>query len=150
MDWLSALEGSAVVALDTAPLIYFIEKHPVYAPVITPFFEELDRGSFRVITSTLTLTEVLVHPFRNGKSDLADRYFQILTTSKNLAVLPVSDIIAIEAARLRASRGLRTPDAIQMATALIGGATSFLTNDAGIAPIPGLRIILLDQLIRET
>ena len=52
MDWLNELEGSGV-ALDTAPLIYFIEKHPLYAPVITPFFEALDRGSFRAITSRL-------------------------------------------------------------------------------------------------
>jgi hypothetical protein len=44
--------------LDTAPLIYFIEKHPIYLPLLLPFFEAVERGDIQVVTSTLTLTEV--------------------------------------------------------------------------------------------
>jgi len=43
MEWLGALQGK-VVGLDSAPLIYFIEEHPAYLPLIRPFFESLDAG----------------------------------------------------------------------------------------------------------
>jgi predicted nucleic acid-binding protein len=71
----------------------------------------------------------------------------MLLNTRNLETLPVSPQIAIEAARLRAAYGLKTPDSIQMATAKIGGATSFLSNDSRIATIPGLEVILLDTLL---
>jgi hypothetical protein len=54
MAWVDSLTGK-LIALDTAPLIYFIEEHPIYMPVIEPFFRSLDAGRFQVITSTLTL-----------------------------------------------------------------------------------------------
>lgn len=145
MDWLNALAGSTV-AIDTAPFIYFIENNPTFAQLVAPFFASLDRGEFRGVTSTITLTEVLVHPLRQGNRALAERYFHILTTSRNLVVLPVSDAIASEAAGLRAKHGFKTPDAIQVAAGLMGGASSFLTNDTGLGSIPGMRSIVLDLI----
>lgn len=146
MDWISELRGT-VVALDTAPLIYFIERSPTCFPLVEAFFKAMDGGEFRVITSTLTLTEVLVHPFRTGSYSLAEKYFQILTSSRNIAILPVSDVIAIEAARFRAETGAKAPDAIQLATARIGGAAAFLTNDARFRSAGDCRVIVLDHLM---
>jgi predicted nucleic acid-binding protein len=103
MDWLKQLGGSTV-AIDTAPFIYFIEDNPAFIQLVAPFFVSLDRGEFRAVTSTITLTEVVVHPIRKDNHVLAARYFHILTTSRNLAVLPVSDAIASEAAALRAKK----------------------------------------------
>src|SRR5437764_9547125 len=76
MEWIEALRGT-VVGLDTAPLIYFIEENPSYLHVVRPFFEAVDRGEFRVITSILTLTEVLVHPLRQGDHELAHKGAQL-------------------------------------------------------------------------
>jgi hypothetical protein len=70
MEWLDAFRGT-VVALDTAPLIYLIEENPIYLPIVRPFFERLDLGEFRVVTSVVTLAEVLVHPMRQGDHELA-------------------------------------------------------------------------------
>jgi predicted nucleic acid-binding protein len=148
MEWLRGLVGT-VVGLDTAPLIYFIEKHPTYLPLLLPFFEALDRGDIQVVTSTLTLTEVLVHPYRDGNQALAEQYFHMLLNARNLRTVPLSPAIAAEAARIRAAYQLKTPDAIQLATAKEGGATAFLTNDAGLAGIPGLRLVVLEQVKRE-
>jgi predicted nucleic acid-binding protein len=78
---------------------------------------------------------------------LADQYSVILLSHRNLRTLPVSPEIADEAARLRAAYGMKTPDSIQMATAKIGGATSFFSNDTNIAAIPGLDLILFDRLL---
>jgi len=65
MEWLIQLQGQ-VVGLDTAPLIYFIEQNELYLELVRTFFGAMSRGEFQVITSTLTLTEVLVHPLRSG------------------------------------------------------------------------------------
>ena len=70
MEWIEKLYGTTV-GLDTAPLIYFIEKHPVYLQLVRPFFLDLELGDFEVVTSTLTLTEVLVHPYKFGNQRLA-------------------------------------------------------------------------------
>ena len=57
MEWIEAL-GGTIVCLDTAPLIYLIEENLTFLPVVRPFFEALDRGEFRVVTSVLTLTHL--------------------------------------------------------------------------------------------
>jgi predicted nucleic acid-binding protein len=128
-------------------LIYFVEEHPAYLTYVDPFFEAMERGDIQVVTSTLTLTEVLVHPYKRGDRFLAEEYSRILLTHRHLRALPVSFEIAVEAARLRAAFGSKTPDSIQLATAKIGGATSFFSNDTRIAAIPGLELVLLDWLV---
>lgn len=61
MEWLTALRG-AVVGLDTTPLIYYIEENPDYIGAVQPFSKAIDRGEVHVVTSAVTLLEVLVHP----------------------------------------------------------------------------------------
>ncbi|MEW6772258.1 MAG: PIN domain-containing protein, partial [Bacillota bacterium] len=110
MGWIENLRGEKV-GLDTAPFIYFIEENQTYLPVIRPFFEALDRGSFSGITSAVTLLEVLVQPFRLNDEDTAQRYREILLNARNLKTMAVSPEIAEKAAKLRATYNLRTPDA---------------------------------------
>lgn len=117
MEWLIPLQGQ-VVGLDTAPLIYFIEQNEIYLQPVHDFFQLMSQGEFQVITSTLTLTEVLVHPLRSGNVELAQQYRDIILDQENLTTVSVSIEIAEIAAQLRAMQNLRTPDAIQIATAL--------------------------------
>jgi len=147
MGWVEQLYGE-VVGLDTAPLIYFIEENPVYLHLVDPFFEAVVRGEIRVVTSALILTEVLSHPIKRKDHLLAQRYSDLLLNTQGLTTMPVSVDIASEAATLRAIHRLKTPDAIQLAAAKLGGATAFLTNDYGFNDIDGLRIIALDRLLQ--
>jgi len=147
MEWIRKLHGT-IVGLDSAPLIYFVELHPLYLPLVDPFFEAMEFGDIQLVTSTLTLTEVLVHPYKYGNQSLAQKYSSILLKNRNLKAFPVTTEIATEAAQLRAAYGLKTPDSIQLATALLGGATSFLTNDDHFAALPGMNIISLDELLK--
>lgn len=148
MEWLIQLQGQ-IVGLDTAPLIYFIEQNKSYLELVRAFFGAMSRGEFQVVTSTLTLTEVLVHPVRSGNIKLADQYRDIVLGQENLITVPVSVEIAEIAAQLRATQNLRTPDAIQIATAMQGGAMFFLTNDARLAAVPDLEVLVLDTLQTE-
>ena len=127
------------MGLDTAPLIYFIEENPNYLNIIRPFFAAVDRGDFRVVTSIVTLLEVLVHPFRHGNAMLAQQYREILLNANHIATIPMSCEITEEAARLRAKYNVRTPDAIQMATAIQAGASFFVQrfSSTGYARVAG-------------
>jgi predicted nucleic acid-binding protein len=146
MGLLDNIKGQ-VVALDTAPLIYFIERHPTYHPVVRPLFAALAKGQFTAVTSTITLVETLVQPLRTQQPDLAQRYQEILLRAKNLTTYDMSPAIAIKAAGIRAEFNFRTPDAIQLATAVHAGANFFLTNDRAFQKYPHLQIILVDSLI---
>ncbi len=94
----------------------------------------------------VTLIEVLVHPIRSGRADLARQYRDIWLHSTGLTTFPIREDIAGEAERLRAIHTLRTPDAIQLATAIRNGATFFLTNDLNLPTVPGLSTLTLDTL----
>lgn len=145
MEWIEALRGSTV-GLDTGPLIYYIEEHPAFLAKIKPFFEAAERNEFRVVTSYVTLIEVLVHPLREGRSELAEEYRNILLQSPALTAVSLDEGIAEESAELRARHGIRTPDAIQLATAIRSGASWFLTNDAELANLPEISVLVLKQL----
>jgi predicted nucleic acid-binding protein len=145
VEWLEALRGQ-VVGLDTAPLIYFIEENQTYLATVRLFFEAMNRGEFAVITSTVTLLEVLVHPFRAGDADLAQQYRDILLHAEHLTTIDLSQDITEEAARLRATYNLRTPDAIQLATVIHANASHFFTNDDRYPTVPVLHILVLDRL----
>ncbi len=99
------------VALDTAPLIYFIEEHPIYLSKALPFFEALNRGELRMVTSIVTLLEVLVQPLRRGDTEMVQRYPDILLEVPGLATVEVSRPIVEGAARLRAMHTLQALDA---------------------------------------
>jgi predicted nucleic acid-binding protein len=135
-----------IVDLDTAPLIYLIEDQPAYAEPLARFFEATRLNRVRLVTSVVTLVEVLTKPFREGQPALVERYRNILIGSGELSTLPVSTEIAERAARLRAIFSLRTPDAIQVATALTAGASAFLTNDLGLRKVTDLEILTLADL----
>jgi predicted nucleic acid-binding protein len=144
VEWLEAL-ADHIVAIDTAPLIYFIEDNTTYAPLLRPFFEAVDNGKIRIVTSTITLLEVLIHPLRHQLPELAQNYRNILLHAEGLSTVPVTATVAERAAKLRAEHNLRTPDAIQLATAIEAGASHFLTNDVGFPKRIDLQLLLLSQ-----
>jgi predicted nucleic acid-binding protein len=140
--------GPGAVAVDSAPFIYFIEDDPRHAPIIRPLFEQADRGERQIVTSALTLLEVLVVPLRGGDRQLAERYESLLTRGRGLRLVDITRAQLEAAASLRAVTGIRTPDALQLAAALGAGCRTFVTNDRRLPAIPGLRVIQLAQYAR--
>ena len=145
MGWVDSLKGN-VIGLDTTPLIHFTEENPTYIEVIDPFFKAVGSGELMVITSVVTLLEVLVRPIRDGNLKLAQRYREFLLNSHSVTTHFLSQEIAEEAARLRAFHNIRTPDSIQMATAISAGASFFLTNDTHLPSLPNLKTLVLEDL----
>ena len=141
---MSSLGGRAV-GIDTAIVIYFIEEHPKFLPLVLPLFREADQGKRDLITSAVTLLEVLVVPYRAGNRALADRYEALLTRSRGIRLIDATLDQLRAAAQLRAATGVRTPDALQLVAALGSDCTAFVTNDRRLPAIPGLRIVQLEE-----
>ena len=139
--------GSGRVALDTAIFIYFVEQHPQFASLVRPLFLAADQGSLELVTSSLTLLEVQVVPYRTGNVALAERYAQLLSGSRGLTVMDIDRDVLRAAAKLRAECSVRTPDALQLAAAQVAGCSAFLTNDRRLPTIGGLRVVQLSDEI---
>jgi predicted nucleic acid-binding protein len=135
--------GQGPVAIDTAPFIYFIEEHEVYFPIVAPLFEALAAGRLRAVTSTLTILETLVVPLRTGAHVVAERYERLLTKSRGISLIDIDLNLLRGAASIRAVTRLKTPDAIQIATALRGRCTAMLANDRDWPQVPGLKMLQL-------
>ena len=134
--------GNGSVAVDTAIFIYLIEEHPQFLPEILPLFREADEGKRQLVTSALTLLEVLVVPYRAGNRVLAERYEALLTRSRGIR--PREQLRA--AAQLRAATGVRTPDALQLVAAISQGCVTFVTSDGRLPAIPGLNVVRPSRL----
>jgi predicted nucleic acid-binding protein len=133
------------IGLDTSAVIYFIERHPRYISELRPLFVEADRGRRVLVTSALTLLEVLVVPIRRGQLQLADRYEQLLTRSRAITLVDISVDQLRAAAGLRASLALKTPDALQVVAAISASCKTFITNDRRLPHLPGLKTIQLSD-----
>jgi predicted nucleic acid-binding protein len=142
-----ALHGIARLFIDTAPLIYLIEQHPVYFPVVQEVVRRIDAGAIEAYSSVITLTEVLTQPIRLGRLDLAAKYRHILKEARHFELAPIDVAIAEMAAEVRARYNLRTPDALQVATASALQCQAILANDSSFKRVAELRIILLDNLV---
>ena len=137
--------GEGPVALDSSIFIYFIEGNPQYLSQVRPIFQAMDEGRLEIVTSSLTLLETLVVPLRAGNSVIAHAYERFLTRGRRLRLVPLDLNLLRAAAHVRAVARLKTPDALQIASALSAGCPTFLTNDGRIPSIPGLRVLQLED-----
>lgn len=141
-----ALPPTGTVYVDSNSIIYLVEKIEPYLAGSQPLWDALDGGTQEVVTSQLTLLEVLVKPLREGKTDVVNRFRDVLTGTVGLTCLPISIPVIEAAARLRADYNMKTPDALHAATALDSGCVMFVTNDAGFQRVPGLDVALLSRI----
>jgi predicted nucleic acid-binding protein len=141
--------GPGAIAIDTAIFIYLIEEDPRYLSLVLPLFEEADSGKRELVTSAVTLLEVLVVPYRIGDVQLAEHYELLLTQGRGIRMVDVTRDQLRAAAQLRAAIGVKTPDALQIAAALGARCRAFLTNDRGLPSIRGLRIVQLSSYLEQ-
>lgn len=139
--------GAGPVGVDTAAFIYFIEEDQKFLPVIAPLFGAADEGKCELVSSALTLLEVLVVPYRAGNVQLAQRYEALLTHSRGVRMVDLTRGHLRLAAQLRAATGIATPDALQLAAALGTGCSAFVTNDRRLPAVPGLKIVQLGAYV---
>jgi predicted nucleic acid-binding protein len=139
------------IFLDTAPIIYFIEAHDQFGPLVKQVVEFMNENRIQAFTSVLTLSEVLPKPVETGNDELAEKFKAYLKNGPNLTLLPITDIIGETAGVLRGKYPhLKTVDAVQIATALDAEAEAFLTNDKKLSVIKEIKILVLSEYLNDT
>jgi len=135
------------VALDTSVFVYQLEAHANYIRLSRQIFAWLEEPGNRAVTSTITMTELLVKPYRDRDEKGANDCFALFSRYPNLEWIAPNLEICDEAARIRAAYGLKTPDAIEAATAIYCGVFGFLTNDYAYQRVPRIDTLVLDELL---
>lgn len=141
-----ALEGTQRLYTEAAPLIYYVEEHPKYVAKMDAIIKAIEDRRIEALSSVITLTEVLTHPFKLGNTRLEREYRDILPYGGGFRLLTITARMAESAAALRARYNLRTPDALHVAAAIDVRCDAFLTNDTGIKRVTEIAVLVLDEL----
>ena len=142
-----ALANVSRLFLDTAPVIYFVERNPQFVDLVDPIFERLS-ADITAVVSGITLSECLVGAIRLGLADLEQAFVDVLQ-QEEVVFVEINAAIARETARIRVHYNLQLPDALQVAAALIAGCEAFLTNDAALKRVTELRVLVVCELESE-
>ena len=127
--------------------IYHFEANAKYQAFTDLIVEWLEEADSHGISSTITLTEMLVKPLRDGDVAKANLYDGLLSTFPNLHwVTPDLDVARL-AAHYRANYRLKTIDALIAATAVHASATGLITNDTALSRIENLDVLVLETLL---
>ncbi len=113
---------------DTNLFIYLLEGSREKFPLVRHLLERMIERRDELLTSSLTLGEVLVRPLEMDRQDLIDRYERLLN-SPGVSLVPFDERSARIYAQLRQDRGIRPPDAIQLSCAAAARTNLFITND---------------------
>jgi predicted nucleic acid-binding protein len=150
-EWLvrSGRRKRNAICLDTRVFIYHFESHPRYRSATLSVFESIERGEISTVTSVLSLLEVLTGVRKAGNPALEKQYRWVFRSFPNLQLVPVTEEITDEASSLRAKYGIRTPDAIQIGTALASGSDGFVTNDMTLKRVEEIDVLVLEDLLTK-
>ncbi|MBQ9395992.1 MAG: PIN domain-containing protein [Proteobacteria bacterium] len=97
-------------------------------------------------TSTITNTEYLVIPYRIHDYQKVIEFERLKKTLK-MRVIAADDAITKSAAQIRAKySGIKSMDALQLASAIVSGCDVFLTNDKQLRQVEEIQVLLVDNL----
>lgn len=131
------------VALDSVIFIYQFGQHAKFYPQTHYVFSLLDKKKLKIITSIIALIETISFSELETKPELIKAYKDFFMKTKNLETIIPNLRIADETALLRRKYHLRTPDAIQLATAIVNQVEIFITNDDRFRQVKDFPILLL-------
>lgn len=140
------LTGLRRVFLDSAPVIYFVERHPVYCRILEPVFMRLEAKDLIAVTSPITLAECLVLPMRLERMEVIEAFLEIVGGERSAVFVPLRRDTARMAADIRSRYNLTLTDSFQVAAALQGNSDALLTNDRDLSKVTDLRVILVEEL----
>jgi len=132
---------------DTNIFIYLFENYGKFSQIAAELREKMLLRGDQLLTSTLTVGEILVKPMQADDQELCQKYE---TSISNTAIVLPFDLRAARLyASLRTDEALRAPDVVQLSCASVGGADLFVTNDNRLhgKHVPGIQFIVpLDRV----
>jgi predicted nucleic acid-binding protein len=85
----AALHGLTRLFLDTAPVVYFVERNPAYVAVADDIFQRIDSGLLQGVTSPVTLAECLIMPLRLGLIQAQQDFADVIVQGANMTFVPL-------------------------------------------------------------
>ena len=139
------MTGYKKIFLDTAPVIYFVEKKPGFYEKVRDLL--VANADADYVSSVITLAEYFPYPLRQPNKEELTREFHTFLERAEITLLNIDRMIAMEAARIRAEYpAFRMMDSLQLASALSYGCDLFLTNDKQLRQFRELSCVTLEQL----
>ena len=112
---------------DTNLFIYLLEPNAHFSTITRELrIKMLARGD-QLLTSTITLGEILVKPAQVGDAERCRKYEKAIASAATL--IPFDVKAARHYASIRGGRSTQAPDAVQLACAATAGVDLFITND---------------------
>jgi predicted nucleic acid-binding protein len=132
----------ARVFFDTNLFIYLLENVGENSSRTHNLLARMTERKDQLLTSTMTLGEILVKPMRLGKREWAKQYEELFQ-GPGMVLIPFDRDCAELYAQIRIDEGIKPPDAIQLSCAAHAHADLFITNDARLSrkSVPGIHFI---------
>lgn len=135
------------VFIDTAPFIYYLEQNPQYFNKAKDFFIYCHEHDIEMATSTITLMEYYVYPYKSGKIELIENFEEFIA-NLNIQVININKDIANQAAMIRVEfKDFKSMDALQIATSIYFKCDLFVTNDKQLMQEKQIKCITLDEFL---
>ena len=127
---------------DTNLFIYLWEDYGALSQAVVELRAKMLRRGDQLLTSTLTLAEILVKPTVAGNAELCRKYEEAI--SGVALLIPLDTKVAKIYAAIRRDRVLKAPDVIQLASAASAAADLFVTNDTSLQGkhVSGIKFIV--------
>lgn len=141
------MTGFKKVFIDTAPLIYYLERSEQYFDKMKGFFQDCCEHNVDIVTSAVTYEEYLVYPYRENRPELIDN-FENFISSMDIRIISIDKEIARQEAKLRSKyQHFKAMDALQIASAIRSGCDLFLTNDKQLRQETEVVCLTLDDMV---
>jgi predicted nucleic acid-binding protein len=132
----------ALVFWDTNLFVYLFDGSPEFGASVRELGRRMEARKDRLVTSALTIGEILVRPIREKDSDTERRY-QAFFSDPEIQIAAFDANAAQVYARVRQDAAIRVADAIQLACAASAKVDLFITNDERLSRknIPGINFV---------
>lgn len=145
----SVLETATRAHVDASVLALHMAGDARYTPLTRALLEMLADGDLAASTSALSVYQLLVEAYRRGEMETAATAERYLTTIPGLDVVELTPAIARQAAQVRAQLGGSLERAVQISTALSGGARVYLTQRSAFRRVAGMSVESLELFIAD-
>lgn len=114
---------------DTNLFVYLFEDYSTHSKQVTALLQKMDERGDELLTSALTIGEVLARPMEQGDLDCCDRYENAIRSNASVLTFDIAAARNFAILRANSNHSIRPPDAIQLACAATARVDLFLTND---------------------
>ena len=129
--------------------VLFTVQRKLNPTLLKPMWIAAKANQFEIVSSELTLLETLTKPLQSDDTTL-ENLFRALLNANEVRLIPTTTAIWEQATRFRAKTGLKTPDAIHAATALVANCTLFITNVVVFRRVSNLPVTILSDFIGQS